>query len=799
MSWSVAGAVVIFFPLLRCQADVIYCDKKFDLLNRTDESFERCRWLERISPSDLSECEGGLECDGECVPFSDWCRPTTGSRSWRCGALLYSPELCGNKTFWSGRECGEREGRCTGWWPGQCSPPGGCTDRSDQNFSHWDSVCIQGGHTLLNISSPPGELTTCRGRSNYTVCAVRCDRRLDGCLDDSDEANCVAQANVVTHILLLIPCLLLTLVIIEWLIRAGAYDKVNKKPLLSERGRLRAEMNEDPDVDVPQNLAEFCKIILDRNNWDLGLRDDSVILHPSYHEGGFDVEKIGKLKQIYKSIRKSRKDSLQYISYTIRMDQRIDDIEVSEALKHYSHYLIYQHLEKDYLEERGFCHSTDLDISIKNALTTEQASHFYGHVFPYFDPIGSLIKYTRKNWKGFYQFLGKTQFLLKKIPHFKEIKYCLIVIISIIGWYLDFIKDILIATDLSFLYSSFWDFKSQIVVILWTTVFLSQTIIGAYILVKFWRKPSQIFGIGINGFSQRATILARVIFILLAPVSPAILIYVNESAERKLRQNEKELMLLDETNISDRISLFEHRQQLIKDKDKLEKLLRIAYKIENVLENAPQLLIQLLIVLMSASLLQLPGVTGIQAVFDDHVSGNFLSSTFFYFSIGWSLQSICNGHITSHFMRKKCVPDLGKVLIILLHFVACTTRIVAIVFFFTPALGIFNIMLPYSIDNHFISNYSQDVEKEIGTEVIQDMADISWYYLGPEAPRSVLFLFTFFPLLHLVLMLILRGKALLTSLTPTYNLLQDLGRTVLTCRPAGISRPIQNSLKTVSK
>ena len=758
------------FPLLRVEADVRYCDRKFDLVNRSDESFERCRWLETMTTSGLSPCEGGVECEGECVPFSEWCTPHTGSLvGWRCGGLVYSPRGCGNETFWRGRLCSDSGQRCSGWWPGQCRQPGSvCRDRSDQETADMDQFCILGGHTLVNISQLPSNMMVCQGQHNtHNVCAVPCDRKLDGCLGDEDEADCQAKSHHLTMVLVLVPCLLLTLLLIESVVRAGVYGKVNQRLLLSHRGRLVAEMNDDEDVLL--HLSEFSKIIFNLNNWDLGCRDDSDILHPSYSEGGFEVEKCGKLKQLYKSIRNSNmRDSLQYITYTIQNDQRFaEDPAVSDALKHYSHCLIYHILEKDYLQSRGFTHPTDLDVSIKKELTTRQASLFYGHVFPYFDPLGSLVRYAGNNWKGLFKVIRSIQVFITKTQLRRNLKYALLVTLSVVGWYMDFIKDILIATDLSFLYKSFWDFKSQIVLILWVTVFLSQTITGIYILVIFWTKPSQIFGIGVNGFSPRQKILARVVFCLLAPVSPAVLIYVNKSRERKLRQNEKDLMLMDELNISERISLFKVRQQLLKDKDQLEKLLRMAYKIDNVLENTPQLLIQLLIVLMSISLIQLPGVTGSQAVFDDHVEGNFLSATFFYFSIGWSLQSICFGHITTHIMRKKYVPDLGKLLTFLLFFVACTARIIAIVFFFSPALGIFNVMLPYSIDR--TTTYSHDVTQIIGEEKLQEMADISWYYLGSGKAKNVILTFSFFPFIHLILMLILRGKNKHTMANPIYR------------------------------
>ena len=112
---------------------VQYCDKVFQLTDRSDESWARCRWSESLSPGSLTECEGGLECGGDCVPWADWCPPRPGStREWRCGGLLSSPELCSHSDFWAARPCGgEHQGqpgaRCKGWWPGQCSFSGTVT------------------------------------------------------------------------------------------------------------------------------------------------------------------------------------------------------------------------------------------------------------------------------------------------------------------------------------------------------------------------------------------------------------------------------------------------------------------------------------------------------------------------------------------------------------------------------------------------------------------------------------------------------------------------------------------------
>ena len=742
-----------------------YCNKVFDLLDRSDESVGTCRWLERqsISTSQLRPCEGGVECEGECVPWSDWCSPEQGSSTARrCGALLSSPRVCQDQTFWAGQPCPASSHRCTGWWPGQCSQAGDCRDSGPADNTDY---CIQDGDTLVNATS---SMFQCRGRGhNTTICAVRCDRRLDGCLEDEDEADCLASSHDLTMVLLLIPALILTLITIETVVRAVTTAHIEEPNLGqgAQRGPLKREMEEDSDL--AQHLAEFSRIILDQNNWDLGLRDDSNILKPTYNEGGFDVEKLDKIRQLYRSIRKYYSplpeteysqvgcllNPLQYISYTIRMDDRLNDHEMSSALKHHAHCLIYNILEREYIKTEGHTKPTDLDVAIKEQLATRHAGLFYDQIFPYFDPIGSLKVYL-----GVENIINKINAFISRVPHGPDIKYALIVTLSVLGWYIDFIKDILIAIDLSFLYKSMWDFKSQIVLILWITVFLSQTITGIYISVRFWTKPSQIFGNGLNGFSFPYRMLARLAFILLAPVSPAILIYVNKRRERELKRNENKLSELNENEIIERLRLFKERQEILKEKDEVEGLLIISYKIENVLENTPQLLVQLLIVLMSGTcLLHLPEVTGIQAVFDDHISDNSLSTAFFYISIGWSLQSICFGHISTYFMKKKYnLPDLGKVLAFLLYFLGCTARIVAIVFFFTPALGLFNVMLPYSIDQRI--KYSPSVEAQIGRESLEDMADIDWYYLLSVNPNNCLIVFSVLPLVHLLIMLTLRGK-----------------------------------------
>ena len=157
-------------------------------------------------------------------------------------------------------------------------------------------------------------------------------------------------------------------------------------------------------------------------------------------------------------------------------------------LAHYSHCLLYNVLEREHVKSRGLTEIHDLDISIKQALTTRNSGVFYGKVFPYFDPIGMLLrsKYGRL-------VVGFCLKLSAKIP--VRIMYYLTLTIAILGWYIDFIKDILIAQDILFLFTCLTcDFKSVIVVLQWVTVFLSQTVIGLRVLMSVIRNPHNVFG-----------------------------------------------------------------------------------------------------------------------------------------------------------------------------------------------------------------------------------------------------------------------------------------------------------------
>ena len=99
---------VVIFQFLSTNGKLRYCDRVFDLLNRTDESFSTCHWQDTGHVSDLDTCPGGVTCRGQCVPYHLWCKPDHGTpHVTQCGSLLSAPDTCLNKTFWRHQPCDE--------------------------------------------------------------------------------------------------------------------------------------------------------------------------------------------------------------------------------------------------------------------------------------------------------------------------------------------------------------------------------------------------------------------------------------------------------------------------------------------------------------------------------------------------------------------------------------------------------------------------------------------------------------------------------------------------------------------
>ena len=139
------------------------------------------------------------------------------------------------------------------------------------------------------------------------------------------------------------------------------------------------------------------------------------------------------------------------------------------------------------------------------------------------------------------RFLLRIGKLDEKIP--EQIKYLLVLAMATFDWYKNYVLNILVALDVRFLYDTEgdngMDFKSQMVVVLFVTTFLSQTIIGLRVLLY---GPYRLFGKGFKDAGTAKKVSLWFVFFLLCPIAPAIVIYLSTRCERNIRKKEKRLL-----------------------------------------------------------------------------------------------------------------------------------------------------------------------------------------------------------------------------------------------------------------
>ena len=118
---------------------------------------------------------------------------------------------------------------------------------------------------------------------------------------------------------------------------------------------------------------------------------------------------------------------------------------------------------------------------------------------------------------------------------------------GLLGFYIDFIKDIFIAANVTFLFTAAWDFKSLVVTLLWVTVFLSQTLIGIKLVS---RGPARIFGYTqssrLGGPGQR--LLIWLFLVLSCPLAPALLLFLSSRLGWQMRPGQQKFAKLIRQN-----------------------------------------------------------------------------------------------------------------------------------------------------------------------------------------------------------------------------------------------------------
>ena len=295
--------------------------------------------------------------------------------------------------------------------------------------------------------------------------------------------------------------------------------------------------------------------------------------------------------------------------------------------------------------------------------------------------------------------------------------------------------NILVAFDVRFLYDtegSGWDFKSQMVVMLFVTSFLSQTVIGIRVLLY---RPQRLFGREFKDAGIARKVFLWILFFLLCPIAPAIVIYLEKRRERNIRKQEKELLSmfrcvspvfevhlsyiaifhhlpnfsgwresllsekkLNKDDMKKAMETFKVREEEYLEKGRLRRLLVLSQRLDNVLQHTPQALIKILFILISLSSTAVPAVRGVEAVYNSlEVDEGFFARIQFRLSTVLSVVAVASGLYDVHMYTKhSSVPLIpGQVLLRLLYIVSAGTRVLCFVLLAAPYLGLYGLMEPY--------------------------------------------------------------------------------------------------------
>ena len=449
--------------------------------------------------------------------------------------------------------------------------------------------------------------------------------------------------------------------------------------------------------------------------------------------------RLEELQKNYDNIRRSN------IKYSFSLVVAFIHSRCSFQLTHYITQLLYS-LERNHITQfQEF--SDNIDISIKHLLTDRDSSRFYGTLYPYFDPVRIVKQFSSGT---FTRIVSKCS---KLVP--EGLKYLIWVVISILGFYIDFIKDIIIAAQLSFLYeeNGGLTFKNVIVITLWVTVFLSQCIMGLNI-VRIG--PYKILGVHMSDLELHKRVVVFMFLLVACPVSPALLLFMNARFAREIRLRDKKFEQISKSDINLKstkkiFTVYAERREVQKKKDRLEQIIARSYLLDVGLENSPQVLIQFIIVLVAAWPSRFPWLAGVEGVFDTHDSSSLSSTLLFYFSIAWSLKSIHAG-IFSTFLYQKdySVGDYGKVLMFANIFIGASSRILAIVLSFVPFIGLFNHMYFHQLDSRL--QYSQQLWTQVGRSILLSR-QYTWY-TGVHFNTFIIIL-VLSPLLHVLAVVVL--------------------------------------------
>jgi hypothetical protein len=666
----------------QCIQDNNICNGVIDCFDRSDESmcpenlsteldftiFKYCQ----ITPQNyrLPSVELGFKCGLGCLPYTDWCRGIDTKLAAKSMSLnisdcpillktLNNEKLCQNFTFWRNRPCQLFYKRFAGNYPGQCIRENGNFYDNEFKNKYWQSDGLQRKCTDNRTSIP--EEFWCDG---YMQCADK---------SDEDPEEC------------------------EKCPRTYGFPKDNKHATFSCKHKYTGR----PICAVPcDGKDDLCLDDIDEQCSTASLKSTlffgTALVIFSVISGELYIFCVKKSK--------SNKNK----RFQLKMLKENNLMSILECCSdgHATLNKTLANFKKSHCTEQ---HARDCVIVshtlglIDGEKAQDVAKLFYNFECKYhrgnFESVHICIKKTfetNENTKLLFALISqppvKTQFLKKsksvlnvfKTQYIAGVFFLLLVSAKLFAYYTDVYKDIYIIVEYSKLLPvdnlNLNSFGLQVFITLIVSVTLPM-IVNLFIL----HLPN-----------EKKILQSRMIhfgIIILSPLVPALAVYVSSKLHfvsqriKKFHQNNKKLK---SHNSLESIKTLIENNHLMQQTSALLSDLRSN---ENATEHFIQSLVLILLIALKFT------KTGTVSGFQELLVGN---SDFYLLVLSaiWSVVSIISGFVQRKIVQKNhSMPFSGNVIHLIFAAMAMICRISSFVFFFAPAMGLFNLLGHWKMGN----------------------------------------------------------------------------------------------------